>query len=170
MKMARLNEGLSLIDGKLHSPLFIRFMKARQDAASFDAELLHLCKKHLEKGTYSAIVPVPSRTWCARLDAANAIARHLEAPLLDLLSWEELPAKRQGELLNNDQRGINVKEKMVATGTLPEGPILLIDDYIGSGATLREAARALRACSKNPILVPFTIASVKWRLGATGFV
>ena len=59
---------------------------------------------------------------------------------------------------------------MIAKGVLPEGPILLFDDYIGSGATMREAARALRSLNKNITLVPFTIAVVKWRLGAPGFV
>jgi len=50
-------------------------------------------------------------------------------------------------------------------------PVLLLDDYIGSGATIKEAARALRkeAGFKQKI-VPFTIAAIKWRLGSTGMV
>ena len=90
--------------------------------------------------------------------------------MIDALQWAEVPEKRQGELLNNDQRGVNVQKKMTAHGSLPEGPILLLDDYIGSGATLRESARALREIAKKPILIPFTIASVKWKLGSSGFI
>jgi predicted amidophosphoribosyltransferase len=46
-----------------------------------------------------------------------------------------------------------------------------LDDYTGSGATLKEAARALRlAGGKELILVPITIATVKWRLGHIGFI
>lgn len=170
MKLARINEGLSLLDSKLRSPLFIRFMKTRQDSEAFDEEILSLCKKHLQPGTYTAIVPIPSRTWKGRLLLAEALALYLKVPMLDLLTWQEVPEKRQGELLNNDQRGVNVQKKMTAAGALPEGPILLLDDYIGSGATLRESARALREIAKKPILIPFTIATVKWRLGSTGFI
>lgn len=170
MKIARLSEGLSLLDSKLKSKMFIQFMKERQTAEIFDEELFTLCKKHLQIGSYAAVVPLPSRTWRARLHAAAMLAEYLKIPMLDPLQWLELPEKRQGELLNNDQRGINVQKKMTATGSLPEGPILLLDDYIGSGATLREAARALREISKKPILIPFTIATVKWKLGASGFI
>jgi ATP-dependent DNA helicase RecQ len=170
MKIARLNEGLSLLDSKLKSELFIQFMKLRQKAETFDEELFALCKKHLQKGAYAAIIPVPSRTWRARLHAATLIGEYLKIPVIDPLLWQEVPEKRQGELLNNDQRGVNVQKKMTATGSLPEGPILLLDDYIGSGATLRESARALREIAKKPILIPFTIATVKWKLGAAGFV
>ena len=49
-------------------------------------------------------------------------------------------------------------------------PRLLLDDYIGSGNTIKEAARALRAMSALNEIVPFTIAAVKWRLGKQGFV
>ena len=170
MKMARLNEGLSLLDGKLRSPLFIHFMKTRQEEEILPEEILSLCKKHLQIGTYVAVVPVPSRTWKARISAAQALADYLKVPMIDLLKWKEFPEKRQGELLNNDQRSANVHKKMIAEGSLPEGPILLFDDYIGSGSTMRESARALREISKKPILIPFTIATVKWKLGAPGFI
>ena len=170
MKMARLSDGLSLLDGKLRSPLFVRFMKTRQEAETLDPEIFALCKTYLKPGDYAAIIPLPSQTWRARRAAAAMLAEYLHAPLLDLLSWNEAPEKRQGELLNNDQRAVNVQGKMVAKGVLPEGPILLFDDYTGSGATLREAARALRMLTKNPVFIPFTIAVVKWRLGAPGFI
>lgn len=170
MKLARLSEGISLLDSKLRSKIFIQFMKERQTAETLNEEIFALCKKHLQPGSYSAIVPVPSTTWRARLQAATMLAEYLKVPMLDLLSWETLPEKRQGELLNNDQRAVNVHKKMIAKGALPEGPILLFDDYIGSGATLREASRALREITKKPILIPFTIATVKWKLGAPGFI
>lgn len=170
MKMARLNEGIALFDSKLKSPLFIRFMKTRQEAEELEEDVLEICKKHLQQGAYVAIVPVPSRTWKARLPTAQFLADYLKVPMLDLLKWNEIPEKRQGELLNNDQRGVNVQKKMKATGSLPEGPILLLDDYIGSGATFKEASRALREIANKPILIPFAIATVKWKLGASGFI
>jgi hypothetical protein len=42
--------------------------------------------------------------------------------------------------------------------------------YLGSGNTLKEAARALRKEGglRNDLL-PFTIVALKWHLGKTGF-
>ena len=170
MRLARINEGIALFDGKLRSEKFVHFMKFRKEIETFDEEIFELCKKVLEKESYAAVVPLPSNIWKAREDAAKKIGCHLKAPVYDLLRWREVPEKRQGELLNNDQRTLNVKGKMESTGSLPEGPILLLDDYIGSGATFREAARAIREKTNKPILIPFAIASVKWKLGSPGFI
>jgi ATP-dependent DNA helicase RecQ len=49
--------------------------------------------------------------------------------------------------------------------------ILLLDDYIGSGATMKEAVRALRnEGGLQAVIVPITIARVRWRLGARGMI
>jgi ATP-dependent DNA helicase RecQ len=178
-KTYSLSNGLSLLDSKLRSTLFCRFMRQRA-ASPFqpDEELLSLIKKHASnlarEHRFSALISLPSRTWIGRDPIASLLAIHLEIPLLDqLLTWQEVPSKRQGELLNNDQRYHNVSKKMQADSSLliPSGTLLLFDDYIGSGATMKEAARALRARKDmtHP-LVPFTLASVKWRLGKEGFL
>ena len=80
---------------------------------------------------------------------------------------------RQGELLNNDQRRYNVDNKMTVKlqQGMPGGAILLLDDYTGSGATIKEAARVLRKeANKRQEIVPFTIAAIKWRLGSRGMI
>ena len=84
-----------------------------------------------------------------------------------------VPLARQGELLNNDQRQHNIAQRMIARTdkTIPYGTILLLDDYTGSGATLNEAARALRDQPQiEHEIFPFTIAAVKWRLGKKGMI
>jgi ATP-dependent DNA helicase RecQ len=90
-----------------------------------------------------------------------------------MLGWQRPPESRQGELHNNDQRRDNVSGKMGLgeRAALPSGGLLLLDDYVGSGATLKDAARVLRQDAKyrGPI-VPLTIARVKWQLGAPGMV
>jgi len=49
--------------------------------------------------------------------------------------------------------------------------VLLVDDYIGSGSTMKEAARvAHKECNFKKNIVPFAIASVKWRLGKAGMI
>jgi ATP-dependent DNA helicase RecQ len=175
----RISAGYSILDGKLHSPLFIHFMKQRMLSEEIEETLLALLKKQAlllaQEHSLAAIIPVPSRTWKARDRVASALAEHLNIPVLsDLLSWDAIPQNRQGELLNNDQRQHNVHEHMKAdtNATLPRGALLLLDDYIGSGASMKEAARAIRALSKDSknALVPLTIAAIKWHLGKAGFV
>ena len=172
-KTHHISSGLSLFDGKLRMPLFLRFMKGRADTAEADPEILSLLLKQASSlvSPIEAVVPLPSKTWKAGLSFAKALAEHLNVPLFpDLLAWKTSPEKRQGELLNNDQRYHNVHEKMEANSIrISSGALILFDDYIGSGATIKEAARCLRKTVDNP-LIPLTIASVKWRLGKPGFI
>ena len=167
-----LSDGISLLDAKLRSPLFCRFMRERQDSQETAPEILILLEKHLLPLKFNSIVLLPSKTWKGREGIAMALAKRLNVAFWpSLLDWKREPEKRQGELFNNDQRKANVDGAMQAVGELPQGPILLLDDYTGSGATLREAARALRERGgKRLELIPCTIAAVKWRLGKSGFI
>ena len=115
---------------------------------------------------------LPSRTWAQRHVLAKVIAQRLGVPEFpDLLLWRQTPQQRQGELFNNDQRRDNVKGKMTVSGPLPAGAILLLDDYYGSTATLREAGRALRKDGGfEDEIVPVAVARVRWRLGASGMI
>lgn len=173
-------EGLSILDGKLRSPLFVRFMKQRancpEDSIGMDDELLDLIKNHLnllkKKHRIVGLVPIPSKTWQARDQIYDILARHLDVPLLPILEWKDPPHKRQGELLNNNQRNDNVHLRMGVKlpFSVSPGTLILLDDYIGSGNTLKEAARALRSFGLTNDLVPFTVAAVKWHLGKPGFI
>lgn len=176
----KVSAGLSVLDSKIRSPLFVRFMKERSSATSYqemDEELIRLLLKHFsalsQEKKLGGIILIPSRTWKAQSSILDLLSHHCHIPVLqDLLKWKELPPQRQGELLNNDQRHHNVHQRMEANTSLsiPSGALILLDDYIGSGNTLKEAARALRSGKiiKNE-LVPFTVASVKWHLGKSGF-
>lgn len=172
----RISSGISVLDGKLRSRPFATFMKQRAEAEEIDPELLNLLKAQLSnlaaQYAIGAVTALPSNTWRSREFVAKELSEYLKVPLyLDLLTWSTAPEKRQGELLNNDQRHFNVEQKMQINlqGSPPNGALLLLDDYTGSGATLKEAARALRKRLDNT-LVPFTLASVKWRLGKPGFI
>lgn len=177
-----ISNGIALLDGKLHSPMFAHFMKQRATSTAqqmgLNEELLELLYEQLAKikqqQPIAAVIALPSRTWGARDAIAHLIGNQLGSPVItDLLYWHTLPIARQGQLLNNDQRLDNVARRMAASSSkLPSsGALLLLDDYIGSGVTLKEAARVLRKERRvnNPI-IPFTIAAIKWRLGAPGFV
>lgn len=180
MAQQKVSAGISLLHSTVRSPLFIRFMKERAVVSShqeMDPELIALLLRHFGKLVQEhgivGLIPIMSSTWKGRSSIVDLLATHFAIPAFpDLLRWKEPPPKRQGELLNNDQRHHNVHQRMEADTLtqLPTGPLILFDDYIGSGNTMREAARALRATKqiKNE-LIPFTIAAVKWHLGKPGF-
>jgi ATP-dependent DNA helicase RecQ len=173
-RIYKISQGFSLLDGKLRVPLFCRFMRERAETEIADPEILSMLIKQIAAldAKIGAIATLPSNTWKARLSFAKALAAHFDVPLLsDLLVWKTAPEKRQGELLNNDQRHHNVDGKMETflLDRVPEGALLLFDDYIGSGATMKEAARALRKTLEQP-LIPITVAAIRWRLGKSGFV
>lgn len=173
--------GMAVLDGKARSAEFIHFMHERAAATAvlgLSHTLLDLIKECLQDimkhHTLSCMIAIPSKTWSSREGVIKRLASYLNIPAIhDLLYWNIPPDARQGELLNNDQRQHNVAHRMMASThyTIPHGTILLCDDYTGSGATLNEAARALREHGKitNPIL-PFTIAALKWRLGKRGMI
>jgi len=174
------SEGLSLLDGQHRSARFGDFMRRRADARHPDLpqDLLDLLARKVDglpRRRFAAVVPLPSRTWAQRAATATFVAQAVGAEVRDdLLSWRETPRHRQGELLNNDQRRENVEGRMTAGRTaLPHGggAILLLDDYTGSGGTLKEAVRALRKdAGFAGEIVPVTIARVRWRLGSAGMV
>jgi len=174
----KISSGAAIFDGKLRSPSFVKFMRERTQDVAIDPDLLALIKKQLallvQQYQIGCVISIPSRTWCMRGKFAEVIAEQIKVPaLLDYLYWNEVPDARQGELLNNDQRRYNVNNKMTAKvqQKIPSGPILLLDDYTGSGATIKEAARVLRKeAKKKQEIVPFTIATIKWRLGKRGMI
>ncbi len=171
--------GVALLNSQIRSPLFIEFMRTRAEVIEFtNAELQELIQKNLDelKQQYNirSVIALPSRTWKGRVFLAKKISVYLQVPLLlEHLQWREIPVARQGELLNNDQRKANVDQhlQLKSNQKIPAGDVLLLDDYIGSSATIKEAARVLRkqAMVKDNI-IPFTIAVVRWRLGKAGMV
>lgn len=177
-----LREGRAALNGEVRPVELAAFLGSRSKPVgggpAIDPFLMDLVRASLtelaREHKFAAIVSVPSRAWVRRLEVAQVISKHLRVPLFeDLLEWRELPPALQGDLLNNDQRRQNVDKRLTSNRGLkpPSGPILLFDDFAGSGATLREAARVLtRELSFSGPIVPFTIASIRWRLGSKGIV
>ncbi|MGA8165093.1 MAG: RecQ family ATP-dependent DNA helicase [Waddliaceae bacterium] len=183
VKQSSMSSGIALLDGKLRTPAFVDFMKNRtkspEGCFGLPENLITLLKAQVEqlasKRRISAILSLPSRTWGAREEITTLIARHLGVPaFLDVFDWKNLPQCRQGELKNNDQRKANVKERMTirkAPSLLSFTGVLLLDDYIGSGATIKEAVRVLRKEAKfSGEITPFVLAQVRWKLGSAGMI
>jgi len=168
-------EGLALLDaelgGELHRGLFAR----REQDVPLDPALADLLARQAralaQRHDVRAVAAVPSRDWRQRDEALAIVGEALGVPTLpDLLVWHKQPNARQAELRNNDQRRENVDGRMgVGSSARPSGDVLLLDDFIGSGATLREAGRALRKDARlSGAVVPLTLARVRWKLGAAG--
>jgi ATP-dependent DNA helicase RecQ len=171
-------EGLALLDSELRSPVLGAFLRRRKEvpAAALAPEVVQLlragARRLADRFAFSAVVGVPTRSWAQRDEAVRVVAEELGvAARPDLLVWREPPEAFQGELWNNDQRRQNVDGRMALgpRSPVPHGDVLLLDDFVGSGATLREAARVLRKEAKLAgEVVPLTVGRVRWRLGARG--
>jgi ATP-dependent DNA helicase RecQ len=154
--------------------MFRWFMKHREDGQELPQDLCELLIERageLASGREIAgVVAVPSRRWAGREAVTRVIAEGLGVPALtSALAWREAPEHTQAELANNDQRRKNVDGKLGVGGPLPRGDLLVLDDVIGSGATLREAGRALRKEGRaGGALIPIVVARVRRRLGASG--
>ena len=163
-----LKQGRALYDSERRSAAFRGFMGGRtQGAPSADAiGALTALVRELDAQGDATIVPLPSRSWVGQA----AVLAALERPVWHGLRWSEAPVARQGALLNNDQRRANVAGCMTAARDVPQGPILLLDDYVGSSATMRAAARVLRDAGHTAARTPIAFARVRWRLGRPGIV
>ena len=120
------------------------------------------------------MIAVPSRTWAQRNATVQWLAEQLDCrAIANALRYGTPPEARQGQLLNNDQRRDNIAGAITGGEGLggSAGPLLLVDDYIGSGVTLKEAVRVLRKeLGFTGVIVPLCVARVRWRIGTTGML
>ncbi|MEH3088096.1 MAG: phosphoribosyltransferase family protein [Microbacterium arborescens] len=96
----------------------------------------------------AALVPVPtSRAALRRRGYAvpELVARHTGHRVERALRVAAVPAADQ-RLLRRDERARNVAGAFAASRRVEGHPVVVVDDVVTTGATLREAARALEAC------------------------
>ncbi len=170
-----MSAGLALLDGELGGELYRGLFARRASdlglATGMAALLAEQVRRLAGSFAFRAVAAVPSRDWQQRGEALAIAAEVLGVPALpDLLVWTKEPNARQAELRNNDQRRANVDGKMGLGAGVRGGDLLVLDDFIGSGATLREAGRALRQARWTGAVVPLTLGRVRWQLGSPGRV
>lgn len=172
-----MSPGFAILNGTYKTKDFANFMRGRvQTAMPPDPDLVQRvivkALKLKEQFGIGVLVPVPSQSWVHRMAFASTIAEQLGVPVWDGLGWNPQPEARQGQLTNNDQRKNNVANRMILRENLPRnGPILVFDDYTGSGATLKEVVRCLRKKGGHRgTIAPLVVVKLKWRLGAAGFI
>jgi ATP-dependent DNA helicase RecQ len=88
---------------------------------------------------------IPSRTRPALVrDLADQAARLLKVPIHPVVQRVRARARPQAELANSFHQYHNAHDAFAVTGTVPHGPVLLVDDVRGSGWTLTTVAGQLR--------------------------
>ena len=109
-----------------------------------------LDKASLDRG-YFALVPVPSSKQSQRrrgrsfiLDLTKTISKRTGIPVNDCLELSRRVSDQSG--LTRVQRSSNMQGAFsLKTGAILRGDAIVIDDVVTTGATLREAARALNS-------------------------
>jgi ATP-dependent DNA helicase RecQ len=102
---------------------------------------------------------VPSRTRPTLVgDLADHAGRLLGLPVHAVVQRVRPHARPQAELANSFHQYHNAHEAFAVTGTVPDGPVLLVDDVRGSGWTLTSVAGLLRDAGAGPVH-PLTLLS-----------
>ena len=113
--------------------------------------------------------PDPPPTWVTAVPShhltelvpafAERLAAALALPFLPVIrkTGENQPQKR---MQNSAQQARNVWGAFTVEGTLPDGPVLLVDDVVDSGWTMTVIAAALLDAGSGPVL-PFALASAR---------
>ena len=85
-------------------------------------------------------------------DFADGLARYLQVPVVARFAIaDDSVAPGQGQA-NSAQRVAAVLRRYRLEGEVPSGPVLLLDDLVGTGWTLTLASRALRSAGATDVL------------------
>jgi len=119
--------------------------------------IIHVLSKANFMGLNIALVPIPSSAVSQRrrgrsfvVDIVERISQQTSLPMSNSLHLIRPVRDQSG--LRAMQRSLNVEGAMhLKSGVIPRADLVLIDDVVTTGATLREAARALTAAGCHVI-------------------
>ena len=94
-------------------------------------------------------------------DVARRLASQLNLPFEPSLT-RVADRPPQDDMANSAHQRSNVEGAFGASGTIPSGAVLVIDDIIDSGWTLTEAGRVLRRAGSGPVM-PLALSSTPIR-------
>src|SRR4029453_14246434 len=100
--------------------------------------------------TWVTFVPSRTRPTLVR-DLADHASRLLGVPVHAVIQRGRPDSPPQAELANSFHQYRNAHDAFAVTGTVPGGPVLLLDDVRGSGWTLPPVAGHLRDASAGVV-------------------
>lgn len=108
------------------------------------------------------VTAIPSRRHLDLVpDLAKRLAQQLNLPFYPALERVS-DAPEQKSMQNSSMQARNVVGSLGTTGTIPLGPVLLVDDILDSGWTLTMAGYLLKKEGSGPVY-PFTLAQATGR-------
>ena len=139
----------------LYTPVAAKIILAAKEngTATADQLLIQTIMRQIQKTAvdlnHIRLVPIPSSKRSSRsrgrsfmVDIVQQISYQMGIPMLDCLELTGKTTDQTG--LNRAQRLQNMKGSM-SMKAMARGELILIDDVITTGATLKEAARALNS-------------------------
>lgn len=150
------NPRLNVFSSIEYSDIAARVILAAKESHIKNADLLvaealgHSIREWLKNDWVDTLIPIPSRKSAARKrgrqfveEIAQIVSKEFGIPVASPIQHSRLVRDQSG--LDHEHRRNNLEGALVVRGN-PEGlgRALLVDDLVTTGATLTEAARALR--------------------------
>ena len=150
-------EYLKVHSALLYTPTASKILLAAKENSINGADellisaIIHVLRKAKLDSRYFQLVPIPSSKSSQRrrgrsfiVDVTRKISSEVGLPVNDCLQITRRVADQSG--LTRDQRTTNLEGAFsVKPGAILRGDLILIDDVVTTGATLSEAARALKS-------------------------
>ena len=98
---------------------------------------------------FDAVVSIPSTTSRIVSDFATALASELSIPWIELVKTRTTEAQKR--FRSRQRKEKNIEDALALPGEIDCENVLLVDDVIDSGASLRAASRLLRPSRVYPL-------------------
>jgi ComF family protein len=150
-------DSMNVHSAVLYTPTASRIIMAAKENSLKGADqllssaIIHVLQKAKLDSHYYQLVPIPSSKTSQRrrgrsfiVDLCKEISRHTGLSVNDCLTLTRRVSDQSG--LSRIERISNMKGAFVLkSDAIVRGDLILIDDVVTTGATLREAARALKS-------------------------
>ena len=148
-------DGLTVHSALVYTPTASKIILAAKESSLKGADeliieaIIHALNKAIPDTTLFRLVPVPSSKASQRrrgrsflVDLVSQISQQTGIPMVDCLQLSRRVLDQSG--LHRDERATNLAGAFTLSSCI-RGDLILVDDVVTTGATLREAARAVNS-------------------------